>query len=123
MVWQLVSSPSKTSRSKSRSFSFPGKRSSITVDEDFNIQVDGQELSVLSGSGKAVANLAIRIGLGQVLTNKIFPVFMADEFDAAMDAERAEHTAECLANLSKEIGQVILISHKKPEADHYIELR
>lgn len=100
-----------------------GKRSSISVDEDFNIQVDGQELSVLSGSGKAVANLAIRIGLGQVLTNKIFPVFMADEFDAAMDAERAEHTAECLANLSKEIGQVILISHKKPEADHHIELR
>lgn len=100
-----------------------GKRSSITVDEDFNIQVDGQELSVLSGSGKAVANLAIRVGLGQVLTNKVFPVFMADEFDAAMDTERAEHTAECLANLSKEIGQVILISHKKPEADHYIELR
>ena len=99
-----------------------GKRSQIKVDEDFNITVDGQELATLSGSGKAVANLAIRIGLGQVLTNKVFPVFIADEIDAAMDNERAGLTAECLAALAKEIGQVMLISHKKPTADHYIEL-
>ena len=99
-----------------------GKRSSIKVDEDFNIQVDGQELATLSGSGKAVANLAIRLGLGQVLTNKVFPVFMADEIDESMDAERSGLTAECLAELAKELDQVILISHKKPAADHYIEL-
>lgn len=99
-----------------------GKRSQIVVDEDFNIKVDGQDLMTLSGSGKHVANLAIRIALGQVLTNRVFSVFMADEIDQAMDAERAGFTAECLRALSKEIDQVVLISHKKPSADHYIEL-
>lgn len=99
-----------------------GRRNKVVVDEDFNIKIDGQELATLSGSGKHVANLAIRIALGQVLTNKVFSVFMADEIDQAMDAERAGQTAECLRTLSQEIDQVFLISHKKPSADHYIEL-
>ena len=99
-----------------------GKRNDINIDEDFNVLVDGQEMNTLSGSGKAVANLAIRIGLGQVLTNKVFSVFMADEIDAAMDAERAGFTAECLQRLTSNINQIILVSHKRPEADHYIEL-
>jgi exonuclease SbcC len=99
-----------------------GVRSTIQIDDEFNIKVDGQTIQTLSGSAQAVANLAIRIGLGQVLTNKVFSVFMADEIDAAMDTTRAGHTAECLSNLSKSIGQIILVSHKKPNADHYIEL-
>lgn len=99
-----------------------GQRQFIDIDDEFNIRVDGQELNTLSGSGKAVANLATRIGLGQVLTNAVFPVFMADEIDAAMDADRAGNTAECLGNLTKRIRQIVLVSHKKPEADHYVEL-
>jgi len=97
-------------------------RQTILVDEDFNIVVDGQDLATLSGSGKAVANLAIRIGLGQVLTNRVFSVFMGDELDAAMDLERAGATAECLRALKSKIGQIIMVTHKRPEADHYIEL-
>lgn len=99
-----------------------GARSVIEVTEDFDIFVDGQELRTLSGSGKAVANLALRIGLGQVLTHKTFNVFMADEIDGSMDAERAGFTAECLQRLTRHIGQILLVSHKTPEADHYIEL-
>jgi exonuclease SbcC len=99
-----------------------GRFTTIVVDEDFNITVDGQDLDELSGSEKSVANLAVRIGLGQVLTNRVFPVFMGDELDAAMDDERAGFTAECLRNLTSRVAQVILVTHKRPEADHYIEL-
>lgn len=98
-----------------------GKRASVTIDEDFNITIDSQPLHTLSGSGKSVANLAIRLGLGQVLTNRVFPVFMGDEIDAAMDADRAGNTAECLKNLTSSITQVVLVSHKTLEADNYID--
>lgn len=98
------------------------QRNKIVVDENFDIEVDGQPVETLSGSGKAVANLAVRIGLGMVLTNKKFSVFLADEIDAAMDSERALYTAQCLRNLTNTIGQIILVSHKQPDADHNIIL-
>lgn len=99
-----------------------GQRYLVEVDEDFEIRIDGQRLVTLSGSGTAVANLAIRIALGQILTNKVFSVFFADEVDAAMDNDRAGYTAQALRRLTDLIGQVILITHKRPETDHSIEL-
>jgi DNA repair exonuclease SbcCD ATPase subunit len=99
-----------------------GARSSIVVDDEFNITVDGQQVQTLSGSGKAVANLALRIGLGQVLTNGVFSVFMADEFDESMDEKRARYTAECLQRLKETIKQVIVVTHKRPIADHVFTL-
>ena len=94
-----------------------GVRNSIYIDNEFDILVDGQRVETLSGSGKAVVNLAIRIALGTVLTNKIFSVFMVDEADAAMRGERASYTAECLRNLRKTIKQIFIISHKDIEVD------
>ena len=38
-----------------------GEISDVTIDEDFNIEVDNKELNLLSGSEKAIANLAIRL--------------------------------------------------------------
>jgi DNA repair exonuclease SbcCD ATPase subunit len=99
-----------------------GARTQIEVDEDFDILVDGQGVDTLSGSAKAAANLALRIGLGQVLTNQVFSVFMADEIDAAMDADRAGFTSEALRSLIPGISQIILVSHKRHEADNYIHL-
>ena len=69
-----------------------------------------------------MANLAVRIGLGQVLTNKVFSVLMADEIDAAMDEERASATAACIRNLSGNIQQILLVSHKEPDVDFYINI-
>ena len=100
-----------------------GERTTIVVDEEFNIKVDGQSIEELSGSGKSVANLAIRIALGTVLTNKTFSVFLADEVDAAMDEHRAAYTAEALRNLKSTIDQIVIVSHQKPDADYQIELR
>ncbi|ESY35791.1 AAA family ATPase [Mesorhizobium sp. C386A] len=99
-----------------------GQRNVIEVDEDFEITVDGQPLNTLSGSGKAVANLSLRLGLGQVLTNNVFSVFLGDEIDASMDADRANNTALTLEYLSERISQILLVSHKYPQADYYIEL-
>lgn len=99
-----------------------GARSSVIISEDFEIRVDGQPMEALSGSAKAVANLAIRLALGQTLTNSVFSVLMADEIDASMDAQRAEYTAKCLRNLTGKIKQIIIISHKKLDADNYVEL-
>lgn len=99
-----------------------GQRQSIFVDEEFDILVDGQALNTLSGSGKAVANLALRIGLGQVLTNNVFSLFVGDEIDASMDKDRAENTAQTLGSLRQRISQIILITHKSPPADYYINV-
>lgn len=100
-----------------------GERYEVLVDEDFEITIDGQPINTLSGSGKAVANLAVRIALGQILTNKVFSVFFADEVDAAMDDDRAAYTAQALRRLTDLIGQVVIITHKRPETDHLIELK
>ena len=99
-----------------------GERYLVEVDEDFEIIIDGQPINTLSGSGKAVANLAIRIALGQILTNRVFSIFMADEVDAAMDDERAAYTADALRHLTDMVGQVILVTHKRPETDRTVEL-
>ncbi|MCV0350165.1 MAG: AAA family ATPase [Nitratireductor sp.] len=99
-----------------------GQRNIIDVSEEFEITVDGQPINTLSGSGKAVANLSLRLGLGQVLTNNQFSVFLGDEIDASMDADRAHNTALTLEYLAERISQILLVSHKYPQADYYIEL-
>lgn len=99
-----------------------GQRNIIYIDDDFNIAVDGQSVDTLSGSEKACANLAMRIGLGQVLTHKSLSVFLADEIDASMDSFRAGETSKTLRALQKRISQIILVSHKQIEADHCFDL-
>lgn len=99
-----------------------GERQTIVVDYDFNVWVDNQPLATLSGSGKAVVNLALRIGLGQVLTAKVLSLFIGDEIDGSMDQTRAEATHGTFRNLTKHISQVILITHKAIEADHHIRI-
>jgi DNA repair exonuclease SbcCD ATPase subunit len=84
--------------------------------------VDNQELETLSGSGKAVANLSIRIALGQVLTNRVVSLMLADEIDASMDDFRAEKTADVLQMLVERVSQVLLVSHKTVDAPHYVRL-
>jgi DNA repair protein SbcC/Rad50 len=99
-----------------------GQRQSIVVDEDFDVTVDGQALDTLSGSGKAVANLALRLGLGQVLTNKVFSLFIGDEIDASLDVDRAEQTSSTLNQMKQMLLQIVLVTHKYTEADYCIML-
>lgn len=99
-----------------------GERSIIHADEDFAITVDGQALNTLSGSGKAVACLALRLGLGQVLTQGVFPVFIGDEIDSSMDQNRTANTAALLDSLKTRLSQILLVTHKRPEADYVVEV-
>lgn len=99
-----------------------GARGRIVVDEDFEIQVDGQPLNTLSGSGKVCANLAVRLGLGRILTNGVFPVFMGDEMDASMDNDRAGHLHDALCALEGKLSQILVITHKRPACSRVITL-
>jgi exonuclease SbcC len=118
----LVPSLNRVASSLIRSMT-GGQRQSIAVDEEFDVTVDGQPLNTLSGSGKAVANLSLRIGLGQVLTNNVLSLFVGDEIDSSLDKDRAENTAMTFEALKSRISQILLITHKRPCADYYIELK
>lgn len=99
-----------------------GQRQLVEVDEEFNILIDNQPIDTLSGSGKAVANLAIRLGLGQVLTNNVLSLFMGDEIDGSFDKDRAENTANALQTLRRKISQILIVTHKFTPADYRINV-
>jgi DNA repair exonuclease SbcCD ATPase subunit len=99
------------------------KLQALIIDEDMNITVDGQSLETLSGAGKTVANIALRIALTKVLTGSAFPVFIGDEMDGDLDAERREATTQALVSLKQHLKQIILITHKDVDiADHVVDL-
>ena len=100
-----------------------GEYAALVVDEDFEVTVDAQPLRTLSGSAKDIANLAIRIALGRILTHSVLPVMMFDEIDAAMDNERAEYTWQSIQRVTKQIGQVLQVSHKNLSSEHTIEVQ
>lgn len=100
-----------------------GLYSSIKIDDDFDITVNGMELATYSESEKAMMNIALRIGLGQVLTHKAFNCFIGDEIDASMRDERSQATIDCLQKLKSVLSQLILISHRNIEAGNYIKLK
>lgn len=98
-----------------------GKLRTVTLDEDMEITVDGQRLNTLSGAGKTVANLALRVAMGQALVAKTFPVFLADEIDGDLEPARREATLMALVGLKKHLQQIILVTHRDVDvADHVI---
>lgn len=97
-----------------------GERRHIFIDENFEIWVDKQPVRTLSGSGVSVVNLALRIALGQVLTQSVLPIFLADEIDANMAAKRTKATHDSLTRLGKKLSQIVVVTHKEYEGDHTI---
>ena len=101
-----------------------GELSDVVVNEDMEVTVNGQKLNTLSGAGLTVANLALRIALGQALVKNAFPVFLADEIDGDLDDERREATMKALEALKKHLKQIILVTHKGADvADHILNTR
>lgn len=99
-----------------------GTYQSVEVGQDFEVTVDGQPMRTLSGSGKDLANLTLRIGLGRILTHRVLPVMMLDEIDSAMDDERASFTWQCIQRITPHIGQVLQASHKELDAQSRVEV-
>jgi len=99
-----------------------GAHTSIELTQDFELLVDNNPVRTLSGSGKDIANLALRIALGRILTHRVLPMMMLDEIDSAMDEERAMYTWQCIQKITPQIGQVIQASHKNLVADNVVEV-
>lgn len=99
-----------------------GERRKIFITDDFEIFVDKQHVRTLSGSGVSVVNLALRIALGQVLTQSVIPVFLADEIDANMAEKRTKATHESLRRLRSRLTQIIVVTHKDFEGDETLWL-
>jgi len=92
-----------------------GKLSNLIVDDEMEITVGGQRIETLSGAGKTVANLALRVAMGQALVGHVFPVFLADEIDGDLSATRRAATLQALVSLKKHLSQIILVTHRGAE--------
>lgn len=89
-----------------------GKFSSVVIDDEMDILVGRQGIETLSGGQQTVANLALRLALGQVLAGKTFPVFLGDEMDSDADDEHREAVAEAFSSLKSRFSQLILVTHR-----------
>jgi len=100
-----------------------GKLTSMTVTEDMDVLVGNQKLETLSGAGATVANLALRIAMGQALVARAFPVFLADEIDGDLSLSRRAATLSAMVSLKKHLKQIILVTHRGVDvADHVFDL-
>jgi len=100
-----------------------GKLTSVTVSDDMEVTVGRQRIETLSGAGKTVANLALRIAFGQALVAHSFPVFLGDEIDSDLSESRREATLMAMAALKKHLKQIILVTHRDVAiADHVHEV-
>lgn len=100
-----------------------GKLDNLVVDDEMEITVGGQRIETLSGAGKTVANLALRIAMGRALVGHVFPVFLADEIDGDLSVKRREATLQALVSLKQHLQQIILVTHRGADiADHVVEI-
>ncbi len=96
-----------------------GRYNHVVIDEDMNILIDNQRLETLSGGWESVANIALRLALGQVLVAKTFPVFLGDEIDADADETNRHSVIDAMVGLKSHLKQIILITHRDVNvADH-----
>lgn len=104
-----------------------GLHNSLVLDDDMEIFMDDTALDAFSGSAKDIAHIALRLTLAQILTKGVFPVFLGDEIDAAMDKDRSSATLSAFKDmLNICTDQIILISHAdlnlKLDSDNAIQL-
>lgn len=101
----------------------------ITLDDDYNILIDGKNLDLYSGGERDLANLCLRLSLGQNLTSsKWNPInfLVLDEVLASQDKERQQNILINLKKLENKFSQIILISHLeeiKDLATNLIEIK
>lgn len=99
-----------------------GELRRFEISEDFDIKIDGKKVGLLSGSEEALANIALRLSLGRVLTKGVLNLFIGDEIDASMSEERAKDVYDALSRLRGKIQQIVLISHKQLDGDNHITI-
>lgn len=106
-----------------------GKYFEISLDEDYNILIDRKNLDLYSGWERDLANLCLRLSLGQNLTSsKWNPInfLVLDEILASQDKQRQQNILINLKKLENKFSQIILISHLeeiKDLATNLIEIK
>lgn len=105
------------------------KYSYVTLDNDYNILIDGKNIDLFSGWERDLANLCLRLSLGQNLSlNRWNPInfLVLDEVLWSQDKERQQNILTNLKKLEHKFSQIILISHLeeiKDLATNLIEVR
>ena len=103
-----------------------GEMNSIQVQDNYDILVEGSNITVKSGSEKDIASLAFRLSLGNSVIPGMLKLFIGDEIDSSSSKERTEYITDALTKLGNSGYQVILISHKdldNVENAHIIDLQ
>lgn len=105
------------------------KYSQITLDEEYNILIDQKNLYLYSWWEIDLANLCLRLSLGQNLTSaKWNPInfLVLDEVLSSQDTQRQQNILKNLKKLENKFSQIILISHleeMKELATNLIEIK
>lgn len=105
------------------------KYSTLSLDDDYNILIDGKNLDLYSGWERDLANLCLRLSLWQNLTTaKWNPIhfLILDEVLSSQDKERQQNIGINLKKLKQKFSQIILISHLeeiKDLATNLIEIK
>ena len=99
-----------------------GERNSVFINESFKIEVDGNSVDTIEGSGKVIANLALRIALLNTFYKDTFLVCLFDEIDESLHEDRFEYMEESFNKLATQGYQLILTSHKNYSVDKIINM-
>src|SRR5699024_6486965 len=89
-----------------------GERNSVCINDSFKIEVDGNSIDTIEGSGKVIANLALRIALLNTFYKDTCLVCLFDEIDESLHEDRFEYMEESFNKLATQGYQLILTSHK-----------
>ena len=99
-----------------------GERNKVFINDSFKIEVDDTSVETLEGSGKVIANLALRIALLNTFYKDTFLVCLFDEIDESLHEDRFEYMEESFNKLAEQGYQLILTSHKNYTVDKIINM-
>ena len=89
-----------------------GVMTDIQITENYDLIVDGFQISLRSGAQKDLSSLAFRLSLGQSIILGMLPLFIGDEIDASSPTEVANDITTALETMSDKGYQMIMITHK-----------
>ena len=104
-----------------------GKYSQIELDEDYNLLVydHGAPYSIdrFSGGEEDLANLCIRLGISEIITERagsVFQFVILDEIFGSQDQIRKQNIIKTLNGFSSKFKQIFLITHVE-DIKHFTE--
>lgn len=99
------------------------ERSLLTIENDFKINLDLMPVDVAEMSAQVIANIALRFGLLNTFHKDSLAVFIGDEVDSSLHADRFSFLERSLNNLVELGYQIIIVSHKDFSSGNIIEIQ